>query len=109
MYYNTLIPFKIVYVIVKFAIGQPTFQSSIYGYGEPSRAVDGNKNTAYGGGSCTHTTLEDNPWWAVDLQWSRLVGEVHLTNRDGSFGELGSFSAKSLQSFASHFYVIVSG
>ena len=94
MYYDTLSQFKIICVIVNIAIGQLTFQSTTaerwYDHdGESSKAVDGNKNTAYCKGSCTHTLEDNNPWWAVDLLWSHLVGEVHLTNRGDCCGELG--------------------
>ena len=91
MYYDTLSQFKIICVIVNIAIGKLTFQSTTeeLWYGEASKAVDGKKNTAYGGGSCTHTLEENNPWWAVDLLWSRLVGEVNITNRGDCCGELG--------------------
>ena len=69
------------------AHGQTTFQSSTAAYGVSSRAVNGNKNTIYNEGSCTHTRNEDTPWWAVDLQWNRLVGEVYITNRGDCCGE----------------------
>lgn len=64
------------------AFGHPTFQSSTSHGAVSSRAVDGDKNTAFSAGSCTHTLEEDNPWWSVDLLQHHLVGEVHLTNRD---------------------------
>jgi hypothetical protein len=69
---------------VNIALGRPTFQSSVLYSGEPSRAVDGNKNPDYNGNSCCHSNgLMDktNPWWAVDLQQNRLVDRVDLTNR----------------------------
>jgi hypothetical protein len=76
---------KSVYVSVNIAVGKPAFQSSIAFDGVPSRAVDGNRNPDYFSGSCCHTTGgpegETNPWWAVDLQQSRLVDRVDLTNR----------------------------
>ena len=59
----------------------------------PNYAVDGDKTTVLGyvgNERCTHTSEPGeppdngttNPWWAVDLQWSRPVKSVHLTNRD---------------------------
>ena len=71
------------------ALGRPTFQSSTAYGGVSSNAVDGDRNnTFYTGRSCTHTMPSTNPWWAVDLQWSLLVGEVNITNRAENKGEL---------------------
>ena len=69
------------YFVENIALGQPTFQSTTEHDGPSSQAVDGNMNAAYDAGSCSHTADEENPWWAVDLQWQRLVDTVHLTNR----------------------------
>jgi hypothetical protein len=57
--------------------------SSTVGWGgEPDRAIDGNTDGNWGGGSCTHT--DTNPaWWQVDLgQTSTInrVGVFHRTN-----------------------------
>ncbi|GMH42282.1 hypothetical protein BSKO_10201 [Bryopsis sp. KO-2023] len=69
--------------------GRPTFQSTTAWGGPSSRAVDGNLDTNYGGGSCTHTGLgsnrrqerTDNPWWTVDLGGKRQITKVLVTNR----------------------------
>ncbi|GMH42306.1 hypothetical protein BSKO_10225 [Bryopsis sp. KO-2023] len=69
--------------------GKRTFQSSTAGGGLSDRAVDGNLDTNYGGGSCTHTGLgsnsqqerTDNPWWTVDLGGKRQITKVWVTNR----------------------------
>lgn len=69
------------------SIGKPTFQSSTLWNGFSSRAVDRNKNTVFGGRSCTHTGLSpkrpktDSPWWTVDLQSSQKVSGVRITTR----------------------------
>ncbi len=60
---------------------RPTRQSSTGHGGASSRAVDGNKNTQWGGGSCTHTNKQQNPWWRVDLGSVQKVKKVKLTNR----------------------------
>ena len=51
---------------------QAVFQSSTETFdgieGTAELAVDGNKNTDwYTDKTCTHTSLETNPWWAADL------------------------------------------
>ncbi|XP_006004939.1 uncharacterized protein LOC102347739 [Latimeria chalumnae] len=57
-------------------------QSSVYDYrGVPEHAIDGNNDANYGGLSCTHTQLEFNPWWRLDLQDSHAISTVVITNR----------------------------
>lgn len=63
------------------ARGRPTRQSSTGFGGASSRGVDGNKNSQWGGGSCTHTNKNNRPWWRVDLGSVQQVKKVQLTNR----------------------------
>lgn len=63
------------------AQGKPTEQSSDGWGGVSSRAVDGNTNGSYGGGSVTHTNVQAQPWWTVDLGAPHNVGVVELYNR----------------------------
>uniref|UniRef100_A0A3Q1H7V8 Fucolectin tachylectin-4 pentraxin-1 domain-containing protein n=1 Tax=Anabas testudineus TaxID=64144 RepID=A0A3Q1H7V8_ANATE len=42
-------------------------------FGAAYNAIDGNRNSEYGAGSCTHTTEQTNPWWRVDLLESYIV------------------------------------
>ncbi|XP_050970356.1 uncharacterized protein LOC127167962 [Labeo rohita] len=56
-------------------------QSSVYSNGNAENAVDGNRGTDYGKGSCTHTTAEFNPWWRVDLGNVYSISKVVITNR----------------------------
>ena len=59
--------------------GKPTSQSTTAEGGVPKRAVDGNNNGYYvAGASCTHTDLQANPWWTVDLQATYAVDKVTL-------------------------------
>jgi len=65
------------------ALGRATFQSSTYPGGDSSLAVNGNYDSAYDDGSCTHTdTQEGNPWWAVDLGASYEVTTIFIYNRE---------------------------
>uniref|UniRef100_A0A7N6BYC5 Fucolectin tachylectin-4 pentraxin-1 domain-containing protein n=1 Tax=Anabas testudineus TaxID=64144 RepID=A0A7N6BYC5_ANATE len=50
-------------------------------FGAAYNAIDGNRNSEYGAGSCTHTTEQTNPWWRVDLLESYIVTSVTITNR----------------------------
>ncbi|XP_042322587.1 uncharacterized protein LOC121930412 [Sceloporus undulatus] len=58
------------------------FQSSTYDlFGDPENAVDGSTSVEYIRGHCTHTELEINPWWTVDLTEEFQVSRVSITNR----------------------------
>lgn len=58
------------------------FQSSTYNeLGNPDNAIDGSTSANYLRGHCTHTQLEINPWWAVDLTAEFRVSRVAVTNR----------------------------
>ena len=55
--------------------------SSTVGWGgEPDRAIDGNTDGNWGGGSCTHT--DTNPaWWQVDLGQTSTINRVAVFHR----------------------------
>lgn len=65
-----------------------TRQSAVASDGESARAIDGNKNPAYGEGGQTHTPESNNPWWELDLGAEQPVGAVAIWNRGD--GDLGS-------------------
>ncbi|XP_066577279.1 fucolectin [Amia ocellicauda] len=44
-------------------------------------AIDGNHESNYHKGSCTHTTQDLAPWWRVDLLKPHKVAKVIITNR----------------------------
>ena len=72
---------KVVSSSSNLALGRPTTQSSVRHGGKASRGVDGNTNSKYGAGSCTHTAREKRPWWRVDLERVVDVSTVKITNR----------------------------
>ena len=76
--------------------GLPVAQSSTGWGGVASRATDGNPNTDYHAGSCTHTVGEgvfNSPWWRVTLAAPRTLAVVSVTNRGDCCGErLDGFS-----------------
>ena len=69
------------------AYQKDTVQSSIAWPGVSSKAVDGNSNTNFNDGSCTHTLNEKQPWWRVDLGNVELVNEVYVVNRGDCCGD----------------------
>ncbi|KAK2913234.1 hypothetical protein Q8A67_001633 [Cirrhinus molitorella] len=50
-------------------------QSSLYSSWYARKALDGNNNT------CSHTALQTDPWWKVDLLKTYSVNRVTITNR----------------------------
>lgn len=63
-------------------------QSSVDYEGPAKLAIDGNTNGHYfEGKSVTHTKLENNPWWEVDLKTEQPIDRVAVWNRtDGGVG-----------------------
>ena len=50
-------------------------------FGAAYNAIDGNRESDYHAGSCTHTNAQTNPWWRVDLLESYIVTSIIITNR----------------------------
>jgi len=63
------------------AFGKQTNQTDTVHDGLSTLGVDGNSETIYEGGSCTHTTNVKNAWWRVDLGQDEPVSEVYIVNR----------------------------
>jgi len=64
------------------ALGKPTTQSgkhTQYPRYEASNAVDGNRNSNLGSGSCTKTTEGKGSWWQVDLGAVYVIRKVVIT------------------------------
>ncbi len=56
-------------------------QSSTIFEGEASRAIDGNTNGAYSGGSVTHTNNDATPYWQVQLDSEYPIGDITIFGR----------------------------
>jgi hypothetical protein len=57
-------------------------QSTMGWGGEPARAIDGDRTTAWGGGSCSHTADVDGPsWFQVDLGAISTIDRVSIYHR----------------------------
>ncbi|TNN25666.1 Fucolectin [Liparis tanakae] len=52
-----------------------------HAFGEASSAIDGNQDSNFYSGSCTHTAKGTNPWWRVDLLESYVVTSIVIINR----------------------------
>ena len=70
------------------ALRKATAQSSTFNktadnvYGVSGNTVDGNPDTNFLKGSCSHTTKENPSWWRVDLGSDHVdVSEIHIVNR----------------------------
>ncbi|XDV35020.1 hypothetical protein PO909_005075 [Leuciscus waleckii] len=67
------------------ALGATAVQSSTFEGAGAQRAVDGNRDSNFTLGSCSHTKWDSDPWWRVDLGKAYEVTRVSITNRgDGS-------------------------
>jgi hypothetical protein len=79
------------------ALSRPTTQSGTLWSGYSSRAVDGDTSGNWSGNSVTHTAVENNSWWQVDLGSVKDLQTVKLWNRTDCCGDA-----------LSNFYVFVS-
>ncbi|XP_063780811.1 uncharacterized protein LOC134928725 [Pseudophryne corroboree] len=69
---------------INLARGGQATQSSLYDYrikGYATNAIDGNRDGDFNKVSCTHTELEKNPWWNLDLRKSYKIGTIIVANR----------------------------
>ncbi|WP_431904469.1 alpha-L-fucosidase [Nonomuraea sp. bgisy101] len=64
------------------ALNAPASQSSVAYDGPPNLAVDGNTSGAHSDHSLSHTGLEPQPWWQVDLGAAKSINSVRVWNRD---------------------------
>ncbi len=74
---------------VNLALKGKASQSSVDFEGAAERAIDGNTNGDYETAkSTTHTKLENDPWWEVDLGEEKSLDSIVVWNRTG--GDIGS-------------------
>ncbi|CAJ0936205.1 unnamed protein product [Ranitomeya imitator] len=59
-----------------------TSQSSTYDkFGASENAIDGSTSTVYMSGHCSHTDMDVEPWWRVDLLSTYNITKVKIKNR----------------------------
>ena len=68
---------------VNVAQGKSASQSSTYSPAAASRAVDGNTDGVWAGGSVSRTNTDTNAWWKVDLGAIHTINEIVLWGRTG--------------------------
>ena len=51
------------------------------GHSLAQNAIDGNRDSHFHHGSCTHTGAQTKPWWRVDLLRQYTITSVAITNR----------------------------
>ncbi|XP_050401144.2 uncharacterized protein LOC126818013 [Patella vulgata] len=86
--------FQIKAQIKNVALSKPTNQRSTLEGGVSSRAVDGNTNGVYNGGSCTHTRQGSPSWWCIDLQQVFNNININIYNRKNNQGRIRGFEIK---------------
>jgi hypothetical protein len=67
--------------------GKYASQSSVGWNGVPNLANDGLYSQNYDDKTCSHTNLEKNPWWKIDLGATYNVESVKVWNRADCCGE----------------------
>ena len=55
--------------------------------GVAAAAVDGKTDGSFWNGSVTHSNVESNPWWEVDLGQARSIDQIRIYNRTDGFPE----------------------
>nr|AEL33637.1 fucolectin 2 [Larimichthys crocea] len=50
-------------------------------FGAAYNAIDGNRDSNFHDGSCTHTSGKSDPWWRVDLLDSYIITSITIYNR----------------------------
>lgn len=81
--------------LVNVAYGKHATQSSTDYNGSADRAVDGTRNGSFGLGSVTHTGVNGNAWWEVDLGSPYAVDEIDIFNRtDAEPGRLKNYKVE---------------
>jgi YD repeat-containing protein len=69
------------------AFNKTATQSSTNWSAPANRAVDGNTDGNFGDGSVTHTQVENQPWWQVDLGSVQSIGNIDIWNRTDCCGD----------------------
>ncbi|XP_073342159.1 uncharacterized protein [Pagrus major] len=53
----------------------------VHPFGTANSAIDGNRESTFIDGSCSHTAEQTNPWWRVDLLEAYIITSITITNR----------------------------
>ncbi|XP_064197192.1 fucolectin-6-like [Anguilla rostrata] len=56
-------------------------------FSHASNAIDGNRDSYFFHGSCSHSAIGPNRWWRVDLLQEYQITSVTITNRGDCCGE----------------------
>lgn len=77
------------------ALSGTATQSSTDYEGVPERAIDGNTNGNWAGGSVTHTGHTDSvKWWQVDLGAEKVIDDIVVYNRIGYSDRLNDITVE---------------
>lgn len=66
------------------AVGGKASQSSLFAFGSAYNAIDGNTDSTWERGSCTHTSNDIGPWWRLDLGSTHKIFSVKVTNMNST-------------------------
>ena len=84
LYHNAIVHHDAIayHVTENVALGKEVRQSSTYDRYDATRSVDGNRDADLWNGSCSSTTEEEEPEWALNLGKIHFVSHMAITNRD---------------------------
>lgn len=83
-YFNFWISFPHV-LLANLAINGNATQSGVYDIYDASKALDGNRDQIWEGGSCTHTALQQkSAWWRLDLGDLAYINRIIIYYRQDS-------------------------
>ena len=69
------------FLLENLAFQKPTYQyTRTLANGTSDKAVDGNSNMDFVGGSCSFVQKNPFPWWRVDLGQDEFVTEVYVVS-----------------------------
>jgi len=74
--------YEVCHVATKLSATQSSVYADGWGTHDASLAVDGSRRAILSQLSCSHSLMETNPWWVVELGIPLTVTGVFFTNRD---------------------------
>jgi len=95
----SIVPYSVNAALVNLATAGTASQSSTGWGGVANRAIDGDTNGNYWGGSVSHTLYNKGAWWTVDLGTVNNIQQIDIWNRtDCCANRLTNFTVSVLNS-----------
>ncbi|VDH90608.1 Hypothetical predicted protein [Mytilus galloprovincialis] len=98
MYCKAIITVQILWfcrseAFVNLAVNGIATQKGVYGSYDASKAIDGNYNQSFNGGSCCHTAAGQlSAWWRLDLRKTAYIHRVVIYYREDQWDRLSGYT-----------------